>query len=173
MPSSPVSNPDRAELSESKFRAYEANLREFLATFPEPYRCVPARGSLSSLVVRLREAANAVRHNSHKFTAPISFSVDEFSSAWSKVKVSIRGDAVVIAEPSRLVEISRSAIAENGSTKSFFTISNPTLSELSTFANVCLRRGISEPFLFVGEVPAFTPPLGVAFEQMPEGWLML
>lgn len=173
MPSHPLSNPDRAELSERAFRKYEWIFAEFLETYPQPYRLKAVAGRETTLVVRLREAANAVLANSHKFLAPLSFPLEDFRAAWAKVSVSIRGDEVIIAERSAFAEVVRAQVAKATETRNFVTISNPTLSELASFASVILRHGYSEPFLFTGEVPSFTPPLGVVFEQTPDGWMML
>lgn len=173
MPNTPLSNPDRAELSERKYREYEDCLKAFLSVYPAPYRMFPTKTAKTTLVVRIREAANAVLANSHKFEAPILINLEEFRVAWSKVNVSIRGNEVVIAEPSALAEVSRAQVTEATAPKSFIIISNPSLSELSAFASVASRHACSEPFLFIGEVPAFSAPPGVAFEQTPDGWMML
>lgn len=174
MPKHLLSNPDRAELSEQKYRTYEAIFLELLDTYPAPLKVKPlAGGALTTLVTRLREAANAVLANSHKFTSPILINVEELRALWPKVNVSIRGDLVVIAEPSALADVSRAQVEANTSPKSFVTISNPLLEELAAFASVVARHGCSDPFLFVGEVPQFTAPPGVAFEQTSEGWMML
>lgn len=174
MPKRLLSNPDRPELSESKFRTYEKVLAEFLKTYPAPYRCKPADGgALTTLVVRLREAANAVLANSHKFTIPLFFDVEAFRDAWSKVNVSIRGDEVVIGPREALAEVTRAQVAEAATPKDLLTISNPLTSDLEAFAGMLLRQCLNGPVLFVGEVPEFTRPLGIAFEQTSEGWLML
>lgn len=173
MPSHPVSNPSRPELSEDKYRAYEPNFVEFLEVYPAPYALRPVRGALTSLVVRLREAANAVIYNSHKFKAPLLINLDSFREAWAKVQLSIVDDEVVIGPPGASREIARAKAAERVTAKPVFSISNPTLEELNALASAFRRGGCSEPFLFTGEVPPFTPPFGVAFESTPDGWVML
>lgn len=173
MPNHRLTNPDRSELSERRFREYEEILREFLSVYPEPFRCTPLRGALTTFVVRLREAANAVLANSDRFREPLSFDLETLRALWPKVQVSIVSDEVVIAERAAVSEVVRAKASPPSSSKPLISISNPTLPELAAFASVFQRRACAEPFLFVGEVPAFTPPLGVAFEQTPEGWMML
>lgn len=173
MPNHTLSNPTRPELSEAKYRAYEDNFIEFLAVYPAPYRCRPVRGALTSLVIRLREAANAVLHNSEKFRAPLLLNLENFRACWAKVTVSIRDDEVVIAEPAALSDIARAKASEGVVPKAILTISDPTLADLIALSLIFQRRGCTDPILFLGDVPPFSPPIGVAFESTAEGWMML
>lgn len=169
----PLTNPHRPELSEAKYRAFESTFVDLLATFPAPLSLRPERGALSSLVVRLREAANSLLFRADEFLAPLALDRAEFELVWRQVQVSIRGNVVVIAKPEVATNISRALIASTEVPKLTFTVTSPTLDELSAFASVFLRRACAEPVLFVGDVPEFIPPVGVAFEQTPDGWMML
>jgi hypothetical protein len=161
-------NPDGPHLSVANFRRWEAIIEQFLATYPEPFTFEPTSIAVSTATVALRNAVNTILAK-----PDISTSIDRYllSEIWKKVSVCPRGNKIVIgsrdAQKTAAIEIARNHDLSSGPRQ--LVLHNPSERALLGLAILLLEKHIIDPVHITGEIPPFSPPLGVVFEPMGDG----
>lgn len=175
MPKHQLTNSSGTHLSEAKFRAYEEILKDFVSCYPETYRCKPTL-SVSTTVVRIREAANSVLtqddRDEHYAT---SLDVGLLRDLWPLVQVSGFRDEVMIGTKQGLQTSRQAKFEVSRETLPLHVVNNPSYTDLLSLYNLLLSGSLVGPISITGVVPSdFVCPPGVVMEIQPDKtWLML
>lgn len=160
-----LDNPEGAHLSESVFRKYEDVLKAIVENYPSPFIFTPTTLQATTVVVWLRNAANAILTHGYATTLDI----ERLREIWKKVRVMNQGSKVVVAtreeQQAAKIQIAREAFNE----PRLLTINNPSIRVLDGLCILILEGALTNPTLLTGTIPDYAIPPGVVLEINPDG----
>jgi len=161
-----LDNPEGAHLSESVFRKYEDVLKAIVENYPAPFIFTPTTLQATTVVVWLRNAANAVLTHNY----PTDLDIERLREIWKKVRVMNQGSKVVVStresQQEAKVQIARAAFHDE---PKVLTINNPSIRVLDGLCILILEGALTNPTLLTGTVPDYTVPPGVVLETNSDG----